>query len=451
MAAEVKIKGDTRDAQAKIKQLQKEVDRLDKACRKPKKVNVSTPGIFGSFGAGFAGSSGAAKNIAHYGSMVKMGAKGIGMAASTALGTFIGSALGEVVSALIAFSPAILRATTGLTGVGMRLQKFMSVLETYGHPEQEALKRANNLDALDDERRNHRTATLSEEAGYSRAWTAVAGSAAPMMLDKVTDLIGQANSGVMSEMLAGWGVLDKFGIKQDDLTKPVWEVVAKMLKAYNDAGLDGQNELEPAMQKLFSSKYMGIVRKLGDGTEFLQKSKIYAAEAAAGGIDAPEAIKLAGEVEELQDKAAMRDLALPAGAYDFARQGANNVLDTATLRTMMLGASKEADEEFGKLFDAAKSDMTSAVDTAASSDFPGASLLKKAKEAEKLEEEAKKKAEELKKEAEEFVNDTLNAGKEALRTLPKMPQIIGGDKVPGLELSRELIAPGTYKVTSFDY
>lgn len=32
-----------------------------------------------------------------------------------------------------------------------------------------------------------------------------------------------------------------------------------------------------------------------------------------------------------------------------------------------------------------------------------------------------------------------------------MPQSLGGDKVPGIELSRELIAPGTYKVTSFDY
>ena len=38
--AVVKLTGDVRDAQRKIQGLRKEVDRLDKECKKPKKVKV---------------------------------------------------------------------------------------------------------------------------------------------------------------------------------------------------------------------------------------------------------------------------------------------------------------------------------------------------------------------------------------------------------------------------
>jgi hypothetical protein len=64
----------------------------------------------------------------------------------------------------------------------MRLKKFMTVLETYGNPQDEAVKRANSLDALDDERRAHGSRSLAEEAAYTQAFTDTAGTAAPMLL-----------------------------------------------------------------------------------------------------------------------------------------------------------------------------------------------------------------------------------------------------------------------------
>lgn len=382
MAAEVKITANTRDAQQKIQKLRHEVDQLDRQVKKPKKVNIITNGVSGGSGA-FGRIGGGMRNL---GSMVKAGAKGIGLAASTAVGTFIGSAIGEVVSALMAFSPAILRASTGLSGVGMRLKKFMTVLEAYGHPEEEALNRANNIDALDDERRNHNTATLSQEAGYRQAWEEVAGVNAPMMLDKVHEVIGQARSGVFSEMQEGWGILDKFGIKNEDLNNSVWEVMAKMLKAYNDAGIDGKNELQPVMQKLFGNRYMGVVRKMGDGTEFLTKAKTLSDLLASNGFDDPENLKLAGEVEELQGKARMYDMMFNKGAFDFARAGADNTLATAKEKYATLGGS--ADEVYNRLKGEVMNDMTDTLNVAAKSDAPGAGYLKSFLDKEKNKEAA---------------------------------------------------------------
>jgi len=45
--AVVKITGDTRDAQSKVQKLRKEVDRLDKECKKPKKVKIDGKATFG--------------------------------------------------------------------------------------------------------------------------------------------------------------------------------------------------------------------------------------------------------------------------------------------------------------------------------------------------------------------------------------------------------------------
>lgn len=447
MAAEVKITANTRDAQQKIQKLRHEVDQLDRQVKKPKKVNIITNGVSGGSGA-FGRIGGGMRNL---GSMVKAGAKGIGLAASTAVGTFIGSAIGEVVSALMAFSPAILRASTGLSGVGMRLKKFMTVLEAYGHPEEEALNRANNIDALDDERRNHNTATLSQEAGYRQAWEEVAGVNAPMMLDKVHEVIGQARSGVFSEMQEGWGILDKFGITNEDLNSSVWEVMAKMLKAYNDAGLDGKNELQPVMQKLFGNRYMGVVRKMGDGTEFLTKAKTLSDILASNGFDDPENLKLAGEVEELQGKARMYDMMFNKGAFDFARAGAQNTLATAEEKYATLGGT--AHEVYKRLKGEVMDDMNGALAEVANSEAPGAGMLKDylGLDNQTNIEDVVDSAEELSDTLLDATKGYLDEAKELIRTAPRIPTQPEEVNVPGWELSRENLGDGKVLITSFDY
>lgn len=343
--AQIKLTANTRDAQQKIKQLRIDVERLDKDCKKPRKITVGSTSVGGRGAAGGNISVGG-KNL---GGVLKNGGKAVGAGASTFLGTFVGSALGQVVSGLIAFAPAITRATSGITGVGMRLKKFMTVLETYGNPQQEAVKRANSIDALDDERRAHGSRSLAEEAAYTQAFTDTAGTAAPMLLQKIMQLVGGAKSGVYSEMLDSWATLDKFGIKQEDLQLPIWEIMAKILKAYSAAGQDGMNELQPIMQKIFGNRYMAVIRKLGDGTSFLSAADVYKKEASDSIGNQETVLGTAAAVQRQQGLAAMQNYGLPDEAHKFALQGAENVYNTARLQRAMMGAN--ATEELKPLFD----------------------------------------------------------------------------------------------------
>lgn len=444
--AEIRLTANTRDAQSKVQKLRRDVDQLDRQCRKPKRITI-TGGLSGGLGGLASGRTGGIRNL---GTMVKSGAKGIGLAASTAVGTFIGSAIGEVVSALMAFSPAILRATSGITGVGMRLKKFMTVLEAYGHPQEEALKRANTLDALDDERRNHNTGKLSEEAAYRQAWEEQAGTFAPMMLDKVSDLMGQAKSGVMSEMLAAWGTLDLFGLTQEDLQKPVWEVMAKMLQAYNAAGQDGMNELEPAMQKLFSSKYMGVVRKMGDGSAYIARAQQLATYLQERGFDDPANLDAAAKAELLQGLAKMEDLLLPATAHTFALEGAQNEYDTARLKTQMLGATATAD--LAPLFNEVTGDLMGTLGVAKEIPVIGSMIspFLPDENEEQGTDGTEGKDGSIVDDVTDAITDVIN--RVAPRTLPTKPQeyVDPRSKVPGIILDEKPLGDGRIQYTSLD-
>lgn len=443
--AEIKLTANTRDAQQKVQKLRRDVDQLDRQCRKPKRITI-TGGLSGGLSGLASGKSGGIRNL---GTMVKSGAKGIGLAASTAVGTFIGSAIGEVVSALMAFSPAILRATSGITGVGMRLKKFMTVLETYGHPQEEALKRANTLDALDDERRNHNTATLSQEAAYRQAWEEQAGTFAPMMLDKVSDLMGQAKSGVMSEMLAAWGTLDLFGITQEDLQKPVWEVIAKMLQAYDAAGQDGMNELEPAMQKLFGSRYMGVVRKMGDGSNYITRAQQLAAYLQERGFDDPANLDAAAKAELLQGLAKMEDLLLPATAHTFALEGAQNEYDTARLKTQMLGATATAD--LAPLFNEVTSDLMGTLGVAKEIPVIGSMISPFLPDEDEEQGTDGNEGSTTTDGVTDAITDAIN--RVAPRTLPKDPQqyVDPRSQIPGIILDEKHLGGGRTQYTYFDH
>lgn len=445
--AEIKLTANTRDAQQKVQKLRRDVDNLDRQCRKPKRITI-TGGLSGGLSGLASGKSGGIRNL---GTMVKSGAKGIGLAASTAVGTFIGSAIGEVVSALMAFSPAILRATSGITGVGMRLKKFMTVLETYGHPQEEALKRANTLDALDDERRNHNTATLSQEAAYRQAWEEQAGTFAPMMLDKVSDLMGQAKSGVMSEMLAAWGTLDLFGLTQEDLQKPVWEVIAKMLQAYNAAGQDGMNELEPAMQKLFGSRYMGVVRKMGDGSSYITRAQELAAYLQERGFDDPANLDAAAKAELLQGLAKMEDLLLPATAHTFALEGAQNEYDTARLKTQMLGATATAD--LAPLFDEVTGDLMGTLGVAKEIPVIGSMIspfLPDENEEEGTEGSEEGSDSSITDKVTDLLGDAVNRVLPRQKPSQSQEYVDPRSKVPGIILDEKPLGDGRIQYTSLD-
>jgi hypothetical protein len=192
--AKVKITGDTSDAQNKVRKLRQEVDRLDKQCRKPKKINVTG-------------------NVRGSGTSVGVGR--IGSAMSVAGGNIISQIFGQLVQYVGAAARAnimIIGRSLGLKEleksfdrVMPKLRSFTELLQTFGAPGETALERAYNLDALDDERRSHNAKTVAEEAAYSLAFNSVAGVSGTNIVDKIQNVLDQATSGNMAEMDRAWG------------------------------------------------------------------------------------------------------------------------------------------------------------------------------------------------------------------------------------------------------
>lgn len=344
MAATVKIKGDTKDAQSKLQQLRKEVERLDKETKKPKRVNVQT-----------------SKGIQVTGNRV--GGMGTGMATflGSAAGNMASNALQSVISAVIRFAPAITRATTGLSGFGMKLQKFMTALEIYGHPEEEALSRADRIDALDDERRSHNSKDNADEFGYSRAFSNIAGVNGSMLIDRAQAILDMATSGNVSEMDKAWKMLTPMGITFDDIQNgSTWEVMAKMLQAYHAAGADGMNELEPHMQQIFGKRQMAAIRKIGDGSEWTAQATLLADEFRRAITNESDILEAAGKSEVTRSMAEIHGMAIPDSGLPYIETAAQNRLDSAKLNSQMLstdaGAAitslwNEVSKDFGGITD----------------------------------------------------------------------------------------------------
>ena len=105
--AKVKITGDTRDAQQKVTKLRKEVERLDREAKKPKKINVQgRGGITGALG--------------------KVGG-GIGGALQVAGGNLIS----QFIQGLKQYIPAVLRVVSGSLGKALGLEELEKAMVEY--------------------------------------------------------------------------------------------------------------------------------------------------------------------------------------------------------------------------------------------------------------------------------------------------------------------------------
>lgn len=332
--AKVKITGDTKDAQQKVQKLRKEVERLDKEAKKPKKVTVATSGV-------------------QQGRLSKWGQAG-----ATAIGTMAGNMWVQLVQALINYAPAALRlleagisdgAQQGVVKAGAALRRLFAGIEVYGNPAQEALSRADKLDALDDERRSHNSASNAEEFAYSRAFTNVAGVNGQQVVDRLQSYLDMATSGVSSEMDKAWKVLSGFGVTFEDIQKgSTWQVMSKMLAAYHAAGLDGQNELEYNMQQIVGKRQMAAIRKIGDGTEMNTQAAQFMAEFARLLPNEAEILKAAGASEITRTIGEIHGMAIPNEGIPYVGIGAQEISDLAEFKAAMLGGN--ATEALGKLY-----------------------------------------------------------------------------------------------------
>lgn len=329
--AKIKIQGDTKDAQSKIKALAKDLDKLEQKAKKPIKPNVKATAK-SSVSAKEKSMSHQGKNNKHFSSIQ-----------TNALGTAFGGGLLKVIDLVlgstIELGKGFVRLTTGVSGLGSKLEKFQNALEIYNEPQKEALSRADKIDALDDERRSHNTKTNAEEFGWSRAFANIGGANGQAVVDKLQSYLDMATSGKMDEMDKAWKSLNPMGINWSDIEKGnTWEVLAKMLKAYAEAGKDGVNELEPAFQQIFGKRQMGIIRKMGDGSELTQQASLLKTEYDKSiSPNESKILDAAAQSEIIRSQAEIHSMAIPESGIKYVIEGAQHQLDSAKLNEQMLG------------------------------------------------------------------------------------------------------------------
>lgn len=352
MAAKVKISGDTRDAQQKVQRLRKEVERLDREAKKPKKITVQGNNRLG----------------------------GVGKSSGGGIGGMLGVAGGNLIAMLIQgmmqYIPAVARVGGGLLGkafglkelenavtkVTPKIRNLTAAIEVLGQPSVTALERADKLDALDDERRSHNSQSLAEEFAFSEAFSNVAGVNGSQIVDRLQAVLDMATSGNVSEMEKAWGQLSGFGVTYDDIQNgSTWQVLTKMLAAYNAAGADGENELEPALQQIVGKRQMAAIRKIGDGSEMFAQAGRLAEEfnrviTNQGGI-----LEQAARSEEIRSQARIQQHYVPQEGEHFITEEANTQLSLEKLKTGLIGNTDTATQAITDLGNELYNDIEPAI------------------------------------------------------------------------------------------
>ena len=344
--AKVKITGDTKDAQRKIQQLRKEVDKLDKEAKKPKKVNVQ-----GGKGIGGIGAKG-----------------GIGGALSVAGGNIISMVMKE----LLKYIPAVTRLSSGIlseflglkelekavTTVTPKVRNLVSAIEAFGDPQSLALERADRLDALDDEKRSHNSKSNAEEFGYSESFANVAGVQAGQIVERIQSLMDMATSGNISEMDKAWKQLQGFGLTWDEVEKgSTWNVLEKMIRAYHAAGLDGMNELEPAMQQIVGKRAMSAIRKVGSGSQWVKDAKFLKRRFTEIVKDENGSLDETAKSELIRSEAKIYGYTVPEEGRHYITDAAKTQLTEEELKTGMIGDTETAGKALWGLILELKNDI----------------------------------------------------------------------------------------------
>lgn len=329
MSAKVQIKGDTKDAQQKIQRLRKEVEKLDREAKKPKKVTVQGNNRLGGMGIGKGIGAGIGAGAVAGGNLITEIIKGLARVAP---------GLWKIQAMILGKMFGLRELDKAVTKVTPKIRNLATIMETLGAPGETALERADKLDALDDERRSHNSQSLAEEFAFSEAFSNVAGVNGSQIVDRVQALLDMATSGSISEMDRAWKLLNGFGVTYEDIQNgSTWQVLTKMLAAYNAAGADGENELEPAMQQIVGKRQMAAIRKIGDGTEMYSQAAQLAEEFNRVITNQQGILTAASQSELIRSQARIQQHYVPqAGEYLITNE-ANSRLSEEKLKTGIIG------------------------------------------------------------------------------------------------------------------
>lgn len=366
--AKIKLTGDTKDAQEKLKQLRNELKHLDADLKKPRKVNMqgssvrgSGRGSSGSSGGyatgGYAGYSGRSMNILpNHSEKSGMGAAAgayKGFAIGGAVGGVVGAALGSVLEnltgAIMGTVGGLTRMVTGIGDLGGAIEKFNKVAEIASEPSKEAAKRGAELDRLNDQAKRH-NATTAEEVAYSKAAKGIGGERFDEVFERFEDVLHKATSGKVSEMDEAWGLLKGTGITFETIqNESVWSNFERMLSAYAAAGADGHNELEMPLQQIFEKKGMGVIKAFGDGSELRHDAEIGLKEYATRVAPYEEqTLKAQRFAEVMNMRADIADLGVHADTNNYIEQEARSNYETAAAGHAAL-SSNQLDQLSGGL------------------------------------------------------------------------------------------------------
>ena len=142
--AKLKIKGDTKDAQQKIKQLAKDVKKLHDQAQKPIRPNAQI-------------------GRSNIGNRTNLKGFAVGGAVSGLTHTAASKGIDLTSMAIEKFGLSLLRMGTGISGLNAKIEKYNEAIAVFQDPEKEALKRGDTLDAWDDQKRSHKSPSLAHE------------------------------------------------------------------------------------------------------------------------------------------------------------------------------------------------------------------------------------------------------------------------------------------------
>ena len=252
-----KLTADTAQAQRQIQELSKKVDEFDAKTRKKRSISASTSGT------GKAAAPTTSPKAGGGGGMLG-GSFGGGM-----LGGMIGgmNPFGMIAQNIPTLVGALGRVIPGV-GDGLReltnaIRGYVESIEILEKPHEEAMKRGDSLDALDDQKRMHNSASNAEEYAWQAAMGEVMGNGNyEQVLNRVQNLIDMTNSGSISEAEEALKKLDGSGLTLDDMkNSSSWAILQKLIEAYAQGNFSAKQA-----QDIFGARAMGLIRKAGDGS-----------------------------------------------------------------------------------------------------------------------------------------------------------------------------------------
>lgn len=347
--AKFTLKADTKDAQKKLKDLRKEIDKLDKDAAKKREIQMK----------------GALKK-----SGIATGGMGLVGTAAVSMGSFVGnmganlvsSALSKLASAIGAVIPLILKFGFGFNNIIGMASKWGKALEVAGNAPEHALKAADTLDALDDERRAHNNKSNAEEYAWDRAFKDYAGDAYKNQLIQRIENLRTTALGGDEESIKQLAALDYFdgnkwsiGSELENLS--THELFYKILESYNKRKAQGDLSLAPILEKVIGARGMGVIGKLGDVSNLTSRRDAYieAWNKAFSGLTDEEIKKMSPDMvdaiaknrealqleyadaaEKIRGEGDVYNYVIPRGGMQNVRIGAQNQADAAKLASQAL-------------------------------------------------------------------------------------------------------------------